>query len=230
MPVVSDVPMPSNASVLLRHERIRKYTRARPGLKDVLVELLRRVEDEYLLKPAIAYELYPLNRVAQERFRGEGVMASSYDAFLAPLPAKCSHFAAVVCTIGPSVEEEMADYFENRRFSRAILLDSIGNAALDALCKKARQFVTSQALQQGLFGTGISSQDKPVSLSWGQCGVLELVPAEEIGVTVTSRGLVFPQKSAWMVIGLQSQPSPLFGAKDYVCAVRQGAAVTVSVR
>jgi len=230
MPVVSDVPMPSNARGLLRHERIRKYTRAKPGLKDVLVELARRVEDEYLLKPAVAYEIHPLNRVAQERFRGEGVTASSYNAFLGPLSAKCHHFAAVVCTIGPWVEEEMADYSENRRFSRAILLDSIGNAALDSLCKKARQLVTSQALQQGLFGTDLSSQDKHVPLSWGQCGVLDLVPAEEIGVTMTSRGLVFPQKSAWMLMGLQSQPSPLSGAKDYVCAVSEEVAVTASVR
>ena len=229
MPVVCDAPTAANVRDLLRHQRIRKYIKARPGFKDVLVELLGRVEDECLLEPAIAYDIHPVDRIAQERCRCEDAKASPYGTFLAGLSMKCHHFAAIVCTVGPRMEEEMSEYFENRRFSRAILLDSIAMAALDSLCRKARQYVTSQALEQSLFVCGLSIQDRAISPFWGQCDVLDLVPAEEIGVTMTSRGLVFPQKSAWMLIGLQRQPTPPLWAKDYVRAGRQEAAVTASV-
>ena len=204
MPVVRDVAMGLTAREVLRHKQAKKYTKASPALKDTFVELVHRVQEERLLEPAIAYQVHSLSDVLHEERRGGG-NAPRRSAIWWPLPPGGDPFAAVVCTIGPRLEEEASDYFENRRFGHALLLDSIGDIALEALVRQAHWLVSCEAAASALV-----VEDTPRSTVLGSCKPgewhpLSLAAGEQIGVTVSARGLVFPRKSACTLVDLQVQ-------------------------
>ena len=122
--------------------------------------------------------------------------------FLISTLPSAKELAVIVCTIGPKLEEKAAQFFRHDEPLRALLLDGIGSAAVDSLSEEAcrilaqkaatRGYQTSSPISPGMFGLPISEQQH----------LFELLPAEEIGVCLTSAQIMVPCKSVSMVIGI----------------------------
>jgi len=153
------------------------------------------------MAPAFSYDIHPIVCVHREALCvGDSVVL--HGSVLSTLLAQAVEMAIVVCTIGPRLEEKVANYFAQNEPLRGLLLDYIGIAALDSLtteiCKSmklvasSRGYQASSPLNPGMSGLPLSDQ-------WQ---LFQLAPTENIDVCLTSSGVMVPQKSISMVIGI----------------------------
>ncbi|MFC1933293.1 hypothetical protein ACFLXU_06710 [Chloroflexota bacterium] len=132
MPVIRDIPLSLKTGEVLRREGFRGYSKIRPEIKNLILELLASVKDAHLLEPAVAYEIYPVTEMSQRQLSVEGsaVVPSSLLPSLLP---EAKELAVVVGTIGPKLEKEVTNYSDRDELLRGVLLDGIGSAAVDSL-------------------------------------------------------------------------------------------------
>ena len=145
----------------------------------------------HLLEPAVAYEIYPLTEAGDSPFSS--------------LLPEAKEVAVVVGTIGSGLERQVTDYSSRGEPLRGVLLDGIGSAAVDSLVQEICRLVEDEASSRG-YHVGIpinpGMPDLPIVK---QRQLLGMVPAQEIGVSLTSSGMMVPRKSISMVIGIGTQ-------------------------
>ncbi len=86
-----------------------------------------------------------------------------------------------------------------------LLLDGIGSAAVNSLAQEVCKLIAHEASLRNYQASSPLSpggRSFPLSEQWQ---LFKLVPAEEIGVRLTSTGLMVPRKSVSMVIGIGPQ-------------------------
>jgi cobalamin-dependent methionine synthase I len=121
---------------------------------------------------------------------------------LPSLFSEAKELAAVVCTIGHQLEREVADYFNRDKALQGLVLDGIGSAAVDSLIEKVCKLMTAEALSHGYQASSPISPGMPGFPITEQWQLIKMVPVQEIGVSLTSSGVMVPRKSASMVIGI----------------------------
>ncbi len=201
MPVLRDVSLNLNMDQALRRQDIRGHSKFRPELMHVLDELLATIEDLHLLEPAIAYEFHSINKVFHDGLPLKG-SESTDSSLLSSVLLSAKELAVIVCTIGPRLEEKVACYSSRKEPMRALILDGIGSAAVDLLAQEACHFISSEASFRNYqvsspISPGMSGL--PISEQWH---LFRLVPAEQIGVHLTSSAMMVPRKSVSMIIGI----------------------------
>ena len=200
MPVVCDISLSLDAKEVLRRGGIKGRSGGRGEMAVLLQELLVEVENSNLLAPAIAYELYTVTEVRREGLclGSNGVLHGS---LLSKVLSSARELAVVVGTVGPKLERKVAEYFDRGEPLRGVLLDGIGSAAVDSLTQETCRFMMDKVSSRGYRVSSPLSpgMNFPISEQWR---LFELVAAEEIGVSLTSSGVMVPLKSASMVIGV----------------------------
>jgi hypothetical protein len=107
-----------------------------------------------------------------------------------------------VCTIGPKLEKQVAEYTSRGQPLRGFLLDGIGSAAVDLLVEEFCKLVASEASSRGYEASSPVSPGMPGLPITEQWQLLNLVPAQEIGVSLTSAGVMVPRKSVSLIMSL----------------------------
>jgi hypothetical protein len=204
VPVIRDVPLSLKTREVLRRQGFQRYSKIRPEIKILIRELLASVKKAHLLEPAIAYEIYIITELSQQQLSLEGNPVV-HNPLLPSLLAKAKELAIAVCTIGPKLENQAADYFNHGEPLRGTLLDGIGSAAVDSLTEEVCKFIASEASSRGYEASSPISPGMPGLPITEQWQLLKLVPAEEIGVSLTSSGIMVPRKSVSMVLGIGPQ-------------------------
>ena len=199
MPVIDNIPLTMDIEQVLRRQGIQDCLKLQPHTTALLRELLATVNE--LLEPAIAHESYSIIEVRHDRLRLEDgtVLGGS---LLPSLLASAKKLAAVVCTIGPHLEEKATSYFGRNEPLRGLILDGIGSTAVDCLAQEACQFMNREASSCGHKASSPLSPGMPGWPIHEQRHLLQLVPAEQIGVHLTSSAMMVPRKSISMVIGI----------------------------
>ncbi|NWF78133.1 MAG: hypothetical protein HXY36_06050 [Chloroflexi bacterium] len=201
MPVVHDIPLSLKSGEVLRREGFMGYSKVRPEIRILIRELLAIVQKAHLLEPAIAYEIYTIIEIRQRQLFLAGKPLIP-DLSLPSLLPQAKELAVAVCTIGPRLEKQVTDYTSQGEPLRGMLLDGIGSAAVDSLMEEACKLITSEALSRGYEASSPISPGMlglPITEQWQ---LLKLVPAQEIGVSLTSAGIMVPRKSVSLVIGI----------------------------
>lgn len=201
MPIVRNIKLTIDIEQALRRQGMSQRSKPRPQVMGILHELLESINKSYLLKPAIIYKIYTITDMSQ----GQIYLSdnkSIHSPFLVSNLPSAKELAIIVCTIGPELEEKAAYFFHHDEPLRGLLLDGIGSAAVDCLSEEACQILTQEAstrgyqtsspISPGMIGLPISEQQH----------LFEMVPAEEIGVYLTSAQIMVPRKSVSMVIGI----------------------------
>ena len=201
MTVVRDITLSLTTQAVFRREGVSEYSRLRPEIGKLVNELLARVDCEHLVEPAIAYEIYPITEKSRDQLTLQGSTVVHGPLVPSFFP-EARELAVAVCTIGPRLEQESKMCFSKSEPLRGLLLDGIGSAAVDALNLEVCRIVTREAsfrncqasspLNPGMPGFPLSEQQQ----------LFGLVPADEIGVRLTSTGMMIPLKSLSMVIGI----------------------------
>jgi hypothetical protein len=97
------------------------------------------------------------------------------------------HLAAVaagVCTVGDAIERRVSALFEAREFPLAVMLDSVGPAAVESLAEYANDLLCQAALHGAI---KVTNRISPGYAGWDaaeQAALFRLCPSEPIGVTL----------------------------------------------
>ena len=200
MPVFHDISLNLEMDQLLRRQEIGARSELRPKFTAILHELLDKIDELHLLEPAIAYEFRQLSEVWPDcpPVKENGASDSPASSIL----SSAKELAVVVCTIGPRLEEKVRYFSNSGEPLRALMLDGIGSAAVDSLSQEACRLIGIEASSRGYqagspLGPGMPGM--PIS---DQKQLFHMAPAERIGVSLTSRQVMNPQKSVSMVIGI----------------------------
>lgn len=204
MPVIRDIPLILKTREVLRRQGLGGGAKVRPEIKILIRELLASVKKTRLLESAIAYEIYTITEISQRQLSREGNPVV-HDSPLSSLLAGAKELAIAVCTIGPRLEKQVTDYTSQGEPLRGMLLDGIGSAAVDSLTEEVCKFIAGEASSGGYEVSSPVSPGMPGLPITEQWQLLKLVPAGEIGVSLTSAGIMVPRKSASLVMGIGPQ-------------------------
>jgi hypothetical protein len=204
MPVIRDIHLSLKTKEVLRRVGFRGHSKIRPGIKSLILELLASVKNAHLLESAMAYEIHSITEMNPRQLSLEGNVVVHGPLLPSLLPG-AKELAAVVCTIGSRLEKQVTNYFNRDEPLQGVLLDGIGSAAVDSLTQEACKFMTTEASSRGYQASSPISPGMPGLPITEQWQLLKMVPAREIGLSLTSSGIMVPRKSASMVIGIGPQ-------------------------
>jgi hypothetical protein len=129
----------------------------------------------------------------------EGLLASTqFDPRLS--------LVAVVCTIGPALEDRVTELANAGETARAAVLDAIGSAAAEEVADQSNRLICELAAPTDL------TPGQRVSPGYGTWDIrdqrllFELVGPDDIGVRLTASGMMVPRKSISYVVPLDGKP------------------------
>jgi hypothetical protein len=220
MPILRDLDLALDADKVLWGQGANPAAiRARrPALADLADAVI--AEGSPLLEPVLLYERFPVTGLRHDRLSlaGGGTLAG---------PAVGSHLGAArevivaVCTVGNALTVRAAEVFEANPV-RGLALDGLASAAAEALAEAACRHFDGIAAAEGL---AASIPLNPGMTGWplleAQEQVFSLLPAGEIGVTLSPSGLMEPLKSVSLVVGLGGAGELSGGRTCDVCTMRE---------
>ncbi len=204
MPVIRDIPINLKTKEVLRRVGFRGHSKIRPEIKSLILELIASVKNAHLLEPIMAYEIHLITEMSHRQLFLEGNVVVDGPLLPSLLP-EAKELAVVVCTIGSRLEKQVTNYFKQDEPLRGVLLDGIGSAAVDSLTEEICKLITVEASSRGYQAGSPVSPGMPGLPITEQWQLLKMVPAQKIGVSLTSSGTMVPRKSASMVIGIGPQ-------------------------
>jgi cobalamin-dependent methionine synthase I len=142
-------------------------------------------------------------------FEHQRIVLGHGASFSGPLAARAlagaTELAIAVCTIGSALEERMSALFAAGDALQALALEGAGIAAIKHLAMMLGVQICDAATAHGL---NVGMRASPGQEGWPiqqQRVLFDLVPAEKIGVRLTSSCLMLPRKSVSFVMGLGSE-------------------------
>jgi hypothetical protein len=196
MRVLDDVPLAIDPEEALRFQG---YKRGRTPAADVA----RLLDDALtlgrtLMRPRAALRTLPVQRDGDRLVVGDVALT---------IPRIADRWAAVeevtagVCTIGDPLERRVAELWEARELPLAMMLDSVGSAAVESLAEHVNDRLCAEGLRRGLKVTN------RVSPGYGDWDVAEqrllwrLCPGEAIGVRLNEACFMTPTKTITILVG-----------------------------
>jgi hypothetical protein len=194
MPVLHDFILSLGAG-MMQHRPSAAFSGRRKEEIDHLRESLIDETNQSLLEPKATYEVYDVYEI-----RSGSIILANYVPLTGPLLSQvwptATSIIAAVGTIGPRLEERVAQYFALGDPLKAYLLDDIGSLAVDRLstvfCQRLPYEGASSPLSPGLEGWPVSDQAL----------LYELSGAHRIGINLTEGDMLVPRKSVSLAIAL----------------------------
>ena len=186
---------------ILRREGFSGKRDIRPAIKRLILELHDEVENGDILQPAIAYGIYSGDEIDRRQLslKSNGDMRGRLLTSIIP---GAQEIAVVVCTIGPRLEEKVTGYSKSGDVMHGMLLDGIGSAAVDSLCREACSIIAGEASSRGYQISSPINPGMPCLPITEQAWLLELIHSQDIGVSLSSSNMMIPRKSTSMIIGI----------------------------
>jgi hypothetical protein len=149
-------------------------------------------------------ELWP-GAVALLHPRGAYRVVRSGEATAAGMPGAGGEAGVAVCTIGPALEEASAACAAKGELVDALLLDAVGSAAAEAAADSLNLVLCTVAADAGRYA---APRVSPGYGSWDvsfQRSLLALLPAAELGITLTSGQMMIPRKSVSFAVSFEER-------------------------
>jgi hypothetical protein len=201
MPVIRNIPLNLNIRDVMRRQGLDKVAKVRPEIKILIQELLSSLKKDYLLEPVAAYEYYTVKGMNGSQILLEGDKAIHGPLLPAIFP-EAKEIVVLFCTIGPGLEKQVTDYANKGEPLQAVLLDGIGSAAIDKTVTEALGRLAGEASSRNYEISSPVNPGMPGFPLTEQWNLMELVNTDEIGVRLSSSGMMIPRKSVSMVIGI----------------------------
>jgi hypothetical protein len=197
MPVLRGFPIKIEMEEVLRRQSLRD---PKPAVVATAQWAIARALE--LAEPQVAYTVLKSEGVKGEELwlEGGGRLRMGPHADLA---AEAQEVYLEVHTIGPKLEAEARALMAGDEPLRGYLLDCAGVVAVGQAGARIRSLIEETANAKGW---GVSPSLYPGSpMGWptrGQRDLLPLIPAPEVGVTLTSSYMLVPQKSSTTLVGI----------------------------
>lgn len=173
------------------------------------------------VEPRYSYRVFPAVRSGGAvELRGSGLALPG--ALAERMLSGCSHGVLLLCTLGAGFER-MLRAEQARSMARAVILDALGSAYVEAGCDAAEREIARRFPDRYLtdrFSPGYG--DLPLALQREICEALDA--EKRLGVTLTDSLLMNPAKSVTAVIGLAEAPQPARIRGCGCCSMRENCA------
>ncbi len=157
------------------------------------------------LQPRYVWTVCPLVQ-AGDGFHLEGTAVELPGATAQKMLKGCGQAALLACTLGARFDA-MLRTAQARDMARAVLLDALGSAFVEAGCDAAEEEISVRL--PGLYRTDRFSPgygDLPLTVQPALCAALD--GGRRLGLTVTGSLLLNPMKSVTAILGLSDTPQP----------------------
>jgi len=216
MPVLRDFPIRIDRDEILRRQSLKDPKPAVLAVADWAIE--RAME---LAEPQVAYAVYKSEGVQGEELLLEDGIRLRLGVH-ADLAAAAEQVFVEVHTIGPRLEAEARRLMAGEDPLKGYILDCAGVVAVGQAGARIRAIIEDEARKKGW---GVSPSLYPGSpMGWptrGQKELIPLTPAAEIGVSLTSGGMLAPQKSSSTLVGIGAgYDESTVGALCHWCAIQ----------
>jgi hypothetical protein len=195
--VLTDLPLAIDPAEVLRFQG---YTQGRdvpsPEVRALFDEAL--AEGRRLMAPRVVARWAPVTQRDADGLEVEG--ESLAIPGIGPRWGAVAHVAAVVCTIGETLERRVSALWEARELPLASMLDSVGSGAVESLA----EYVNDLLCQQGLPSLRVTNRISPGYGEWDvaeQRRLFRLCPGDAIGVTLNEACVMTPGKSISLLVG-----------------------------
>ena len=198
-------------------------TPVEPELMQTLRTLCR--ETAAALEPRAILRRFPLR---DGDFDGTGFRPRGRDA--RALLATCREGVLLAATLGAG-SERMLLREQARGASRALLLDAVLSAGIEAVCDGIEARLREECEAQGLFLTDRFSPgygDMPLAQTREICAVLSA--DKTIGLTVSQSGIMIPRKSVTAIMGVSRAPVSRRPSGCAACSMRGRCALSKEQR
>ncbi|MFC1864345.1 vitamin B12 dependent-methionine synthase activation domain-containing protein [Chloroflexota bacterium] len=112
------------------------------------------------------------------------------------------YLGVIICTIGAALEDRVAELFAEEDHLSAVLLDSIGSAAVEALADEINYLICCR--EKGA-GNKVGPRTSPGYGKWNlteQKMLFSLLPAQQIKVQLNQQCMMIPRKSCSFCLGI----------------------------
>jgi hypothetical protein len=197
--VLQDLPVRIDCDEVLRFQGYT--TRADVPTAEVLALFGEAVAlGERLMAPRFVYRSIPVEAQAADLIEagGEQLHIPEIHRFWGRLAA----VVAGICTVGDAIERRVSALFDAREFPLALMLDSVGSAAVESLAEYANDLLCQVALPEAL---RVTNRISPGYAGWDtaeQVALFRLCSGRPIGVTLNDACFMTPVKTISFLVGL----------------------------
>ena len=197
--VLDDVPLRVDRDEVLRFQGYKKGV----DVPDAAVRSL--FEDalalgESLIEPRVVY------RAVAVTAQGPGVIEAAGERLHIPdigrLWGRLEEIGAGICTVGDALEERVRRLWDDRELPLALMLDSVGSAAVESLAEYANDVLCQTAIPAGV---NVTNRISPGYAGWDtaeQAALFTLCPGGPIGVALNAACVMTPGKSISFLVGV----------------------------
>ena len=185
------------------------------GFQQGIQRLLGTAQAKGMLQSRCVVGIFPVERCDSKR-----VLLQGGESVEISLPEEtwrlCTHLAVSIATIGPQCESQATQFILNGERLNGLLLDAIGIATVELLEDRCRDLIREIASELVL-KSGPTIHPGGVGFDIGQQSLLHrLLDAEQIGVSLSSSGVLNPVKSVSFVLPLG--PDMLDCSQEHTCS------------
>jgi hypothetical protein len=155
---------------------------------------------ESLMEPRVVYRARPVTG------QGTGLIEAGGERLTIPeigrLWGPLESVGAGVCTVGSAIEDRVRELWDRRELPLAVMLDSVGSAAVESLAEYANDLLCQAALA---VGTRVTNRISPGYAGWDtaeQAALFHLCPGDPIGVALNDSCVMTPGKSISFLVGV----------------------------
>lgn len=155
---------------------------------------------ERLMAPRVVYRAVPVTGQSADLIEaaGEQLRIPAIERLWGPLEA----VGAGICTVGDAVEARVRALFDEREFPLAVMLDSVGSAAVESLAEYANDLLCQAGLAEQL---RVTNRISPGYAGWDtaeQVALWRLCPGAPAGITLNGSCFMTPTKSISFLVGI----------------------------
>lgn len=141
--------------------------------------------------------------------RGMYLIAAGSDLPGSTIFRRLERMAFCICTIGPGLEKRVSELSARGELLGAVILDSVGSAAAEAVARRMDEAIQESAAAEGL---KTSCRASPGYGDWDireQKGVFGLLDGSLIGVSLSESSMMIPRKSISFAVHIADKPVKL---------------------
>jgi hypothetical protein len=202
--VLDDVPLRVDRDEVLRFQGYKK------GI-DVPDDAVLALFDEALALGESLMEPRVVYRAARVTGQGPDLIEAGGERLTIPeigrLWGTLEAVGAGICTVGSAIEDRVRALWGSRELPLAVMLDSVGSAAVESLAEYANDLLCQAAIPAGL---KVTNRISPGYAGWDtveQAALFHLCPGDPIGVTLNNSCVMAPGKSISFLTGVGPEAS-----------------------
>jgi len=200
--VFAEIPLKIDRDEVLRFQGYKKGRDVpTPEVEHLYEEAVE--EAERLLLPRAVYRAMSVAAVD-----ADGLSLADGTRFVIPsirrLWGPIEQFGIAICTVGEAIEERARQLFAEREFPLAVMLDSVGSAAVECLA----EWVNDRLCQLALPHLRVTNRVSPGYAGWrveDQTAIFRLCAGTQIGVTLNQACVMTPAKSITFAVGIGAE-------------------------